>query len=66
MKRFLPMMLALSFSAIAVALMLFVFRPRIQSIRVSKGGLREKLEEVVEEVVEEVIGEITEPKGGAR
>ena len=58
MKRFLPVMLALSFSAIAVALTLFVVRPRIQSIRVATGGLRDKVDEVIEE--------ITEPKEGAR
>ena len=58
MKRFLPVMLALSFSAIAVALTLFVVRPRIQSIRVATDGLRDKVDEVIEE--------ITEPKEGAR
>jgi hypothetical protein len=58
MKRFLPVMLALSFSAIAVALTLFVVRPRIQSIRVATGDLRDKVDEVIEE--------ITEPKEGAR
>src|SRR4029079_14174255 len=42
MKRFLPIMLALSFSVIAVALTLFVVRPRIQSIRITTGGLRDK------------------------
>ena len=58
MKRFLPVMLALSFSAIAVALTLFVVRSRIQSIRVATDGLRDKVDEVIEE--------ITEPKEGAR
>jgi hypothetical protein len=52
MKRFLPVVLALSFSAIAVALTMFVFRPRIQLFRDVAGELRHKLDEAIEDGIE--------------
>jgi hypothetical protein len=52
MKRFLPVMFALSFSAIAIAVLLFVFRPRMESVRVATGELRHKVEEVIEEIAD--------------
>ena len=52
MKRFLPMILALSVSAIAVAMTLIVFRPRLPAIRDAAGELRHKVGEVIEEITE--------------
>lgn len=54
MKRFLPVMFALLFSALAVGFTLFVVRPRMTSLKAAGEGLRHKIEEVVEEVVEEM------------
>jgi hypothetical protein len=51
MKRFMPVILALSFTAIAVAFALFVIRPRIEPGQIP-GGLRRKLGEAIEAVTE--------------
>lgn len=52
MKRFLPVMFALLFSALAVGFTLFVVRPRMTSLKAAGDGLRHKIEEVVEEMAE--------------
>jgi hypothetical protein len=57
MKRFMPVLLALSFSVIAVAVMLFVVRPRAQVFRDAAGELRHKIDEVIEEVTENEEGD---------
>jgi hypothetical protein len=52
MKRFLPVLLALSFSAIALAAMVVLVRPRMTAIRATTDGLRHKLDEAIETVGE--------------
>ena len=52
MKRFLPVLLALSFSAIAVAAMFLVFRLRTPAFRAATESIREKVDEVIEEITE--------------
>lgn len=52
MNRFLPLLLALAFSAFAVALALFVVRPRMDTLRVATGDWRHRLDEVIEEVTD--------------
>lgn len=52
MKRYLPVMLALAFSALAVAVALFVFRPGLGFARGAAEELRHKVDEVIEEVTE--------------
>jgi len=52
MKRFPAVILALAFSAAAMAVMFFVVRPNVPFLRARTEGLRHKLGEVIEEITE--------------
>ena len=54
MKRYLSVIFALSFSVFAVAVMLFVVRPRMESFRFPTENLRHKVEAIAGEIVEEI------------
>jgi hypothetical protein len=56
MKRFLPVMLALAFSAFAVLTTMFVIQHRSDAFRVA-GKLRHELDGVMEELTEREEGE---------
>lgn len=52
MKRYLPVMFAVAFSALAMAIAVFVLRPGLPGLRGAAAELRHKVDEVIEEVTE--------------
>ena len=52
MKRFLPVVFALTFTALALGLTLFVVRPGIRSIRARGEDLQHELADVIDEITD--------------